>query len=607
MSIQVIPVQSALLPWFKISISRLILLIICFTKSWQAYGQYVGNRENHHEYIYIHLDNTLYVAGESMRYKVYMLDLATENRESCSKILYFSLTGINDQISINWRINLTGKPIYGNYMLPTDLPTGHYLLTAYTNWMRNGSSDSLFTRSLLIVNLTESTPSQFMFGKTAYPAANSWHALSHHDVSLKLKTSKPTYTVHEPVELEMNLNSRLANIAGAELSVSVSAETPFMELLDEPPGDDTLLPNNQSIIASLNSGNLSANSGLLPCKYRVEDKGFILIGWIKSRKNNSPLANGEILLAITDSISPRILGSLTDSNGRFLFYLNQQYDNRQLIFQLAHPFKSEDFFWEFDLKAVEIPSRSIIPYILLPGEIDYISKIKDIRLIEAIYADHTVVESQGKAMEGVNYFRPAQRIIFPRDYADMVNFKEIADNIIPELRFGFRKGEFFMLVLSNRANEWRKSNMVLLNGVPFTDMNYISTLGTKDIQSIEVITATYLMGGITLQGLVSIYTYSNSIPENYLKNHTILFKNTVIANDTNGYAVVQSNSGSSDAHLPNFSSILYWNPSVHITCDATMVIEFPASMLTGKYTATIEGLTTGGFPVRATASFKVIE
>ena len=75
----------------------------------------------------------------------------------------------------------------------------------------------------------------------------------------------------------------------------------------------------------------------------MEDKAFILSGLLKNRKDNTPLANEHLLLSFIDSISPKIMYSHTDSAGRFLFYINKMYDNKELFFQIVSKPKSSDF------------------------------------------------------------------------------------------------------------------------------------------------------------------------------------------------------------------------------------------------------------------------
>ena len=54
-----------------------------------------------------------------------------------------------------WRINFSGGPVAGSLSLPNDIRAGMYVLTAYTNWMKNGSSETFYSQKICIMNLSE--------------------------------------------------------------------------------------------------------------------------------------------------------------------------------------------------------------------------------------------------------------------------------------------------------------------------------------------------------------------------------------------------------------------------------------------------------------------
>ena len=149
--------------------------------------------------------------------------------------------------------------------------------------------------------------------------------------------------------------------------------------------------------------------------------------------------------------------------------------------------------------------------------------------------------------------------------------------------------------------------MVILNGVPFTDLAYIATLGTKDIKRIEVISSNFMVGDITFPGFVSIYTNDNKIPEIYLKNSSVTYKNTVISKIMGGEKIFNEQEENTSKHLPDFRNNLYWKPGIIVTGKEAIVLEFPVSKLTGKYIVSIQGLTLFGQPVSGNTSFEVKE
>lgn len=562
------------------------------------------------EVVYVHLDKLVYVTGESIRYKVYTVDATMPGKKPCSKILYFTLTSTGDKSMVNWRINLQDNTASGHFIVPDNLKSGLYVLHAYTNWMRNGPPDDDYIQNLLIVNLSESTPANLMFFRPGVTTTEDPRTVKQSGVSLELRTSKSSYAANDLVQLEIFLHSDSQDSIRADLSVSVSAETPFKELLGQkdivnaiPLLSELTIKDNNTDPGGSNPQEKTASS----CLYRMEDKGFILTGQIKRRSDNAPLVNGKILLSVIDSLSPKIIYAQTDSGGGFLIYLSKIYDNKELILQLEDQSLRHDYYWDLDKKSREANHRTPVQYTLQKDEMDFLDASKNIRLIEAIYADQQVADQHEIVTAGASYFSPPDRVLYPGEYADLVNFKEMADNIIPEVKFTNRNNNFYLQVLNTRSVVWNDNKLILLNGVPFTDLAYISTLGTKDIKRIEVISSGFILGDMTLPGLVSFYTHDNKIPEAYIKNNTVTYENTVIKQDAVNKDTAERGKGTSGEHFPDFRNTLYWEPAVTITKNRNLVVEFPASRLSGIFTINVQGLTTEGHPVAATTTFEVKE
>ena len=310
-------------------------------------------------------------------------------------------------------------------------------------------------------------------------------------------------------------------------------------------------------------------------------------------------------MSVIDSLEPRLLFTPTDSAGEFHFFLSRNYDNRELILQLADPSKNNLCKIELFSKTVKITDTASVPFVLEPEAADFLQTAKNLRLIEAIYSGQQPVEPPPLAGPGMNYFSLPDKTIIPADYAEMRNFREIASNIIPEVRFGIRNERFFLQVLSP-ANTWKDNRIVLLNGVPFTDLAYVSTLGTKDIKRIEIIKDNILIGDLTFPGLMSIYTHDRAVPDNYLKGQTVRYQNSVLP------GLETENEGDVDKKLhdklyPDFRHCLLWSPFVQISKNNKTLIEFPASGFTGRFRIDVQGLTYEGYPVSASKSIVITE
>jgi hypothetical protein len=117
----------------------------------------------------------------------------------------------------------------------------------------------------------------------------------------------------------------------------------------------------------------------------------------------------------------------------------------------------------------------------------------------------------------------------------------------------------------------------------------------------------FFLGDLTLPGLVSIYTYDRKVADNYLKNNTLRYENTVITDGSAGGFVAEEPGYVFSDHYPDFRHTLLWKPDVQVTGSENLVIEFPVSKLSGTYQINVRGLTSLGYPLSTTATFEVNE
>ncbi|MFH0841519.1 MAG: hypothetical protein V1903_02745 [Bacteroidota bacterium] len=399
------------------------------------------------------------------------------------------------------------------------------------------------------------------------------------------------YRKNDIVVLEINVDNLQPNDT-ANLSLSVTNDSPFSGIL-----------NNTSIIEQFDR--YKEINGK-PCLNGLENYAYMLNGRVLKKNDGSPVRDAGILLAVIDSVSPKIMYSASDSEGAFRFYLNQFYDNKEIILQLADNTENLDIYWDIGEKSYPYSRSSDIPVPLSDKQVASLNQTKDIRLIEIVYTEEMIRGKIPQTMSGVSYLSCPDIIIVPADYTEMVNFKEITLNIIPALRLKNHNDNYYIQAFNVSNGALSENNLVLLNGVPFRDINYIATLGTPDIRRIEIINSTrFLAGDLSYDAVISIYTHKVKLPETYIKNHTMVLQNTVAATDEENKNNEYVTPAQSRSHLPDFRSNLYWNPDLRVCGNNKVTIEFTTSQLTGKFHAKIEGITPSGIPLDASVSFSV--
>jgi hypothetical protein len=121
--------------------------LIRITRQFALYQQ-----QNLTEKVFMHLDRPLYVSGETMWFKLYVVDGATNKPLALSKVAYVEVINKDQQPVLQTKIALHEGGGHGSLVVPVTLPAGNYVVRAYTNWMKNKSPEYFFQRPITLIN-----------------------------------------------------------------------------------------------------------------------------------------------------------------------------------------------------------------------------------------------------------------------------------------------------------------------------------------------------------------------------------------------------------------------------------------------------------------------
>ncbi|MDR6784405.1 hypothetical protein ABIE26_002206 [Pedobacter africanus] len=160
-----------------------LLMLFCFL-SISASGQSVGEPMIHdvkqikavvdsarknkpQERLYLHLDKFNYLSADTIWFKAYLLEGPYLMPSTKSGIFYVELVDELSNVISRMKFPVRYGLGWGNIGLAEkDLPTGHYVLRAYTNWMLNFGEEAVYTTSIYISNMgSVATKRAFNSGK----------------------------------------------------------------------------------------------------------------------------------------------------------------------------------------------------------------------------------------------------------------------------------------------------------------------------------------------------------------------------------------------------------------------------------------------------------
>lgn len=110
------------------------------------------------EKVYVHTDKGFYLAGEILWFKVYYVNGNNNKPVDLSKVAYVELLDKEHKPVMQGKVALSGGHGSGSFYLPSSVNSGHYILRAYTNWMKNFGADCFYEQQVAIVNSLKPLP-----------------------------------------------------------------------------------------------------------------------------------------------------------------------------------------------------------------------------------------------------------------------------------------------------------------------------------------------------------------------------------------------------------------------------------------------------------------
>lgn len=112
------------------------------------------------EKVFVHTDQTCYLAGETLWFKIYVVNSKTHQLSDLSKVAYIEILDVNDKPVIQSKVEIAGGTGYGNLFIPASVNSGNYTFRCYTQWMRNFDASFFFVQPISLINTFVKIPTK---------------------------------------------------------------------------------------------------------------------------------------------------------------------------------------------------------------------------------------------------------------------------------------------------------------------------------------------------------------------------------------------------------------------------------------------------------------
>ena len=545
------------------------------------------------EEIYLQTDRDLYVVGEQLWIKVYKLDALGNKPDNFSKVVYIELLNQTGYPVNQIKLHVPDKSGSVGLTLSDTLSSGNYLLRAYTSWMKNYPAGDFSFRTISLINPFRDMENIGVRSPiTVSEGRDTFHRVqTDKDLFLELNFDSSTYGTRERSKANIKATDSSGNPVKADLSVSISKSclyndhrTNIQDLVHSPGQEEPGFP--AQYVPEL--------EGVPELGFMPELEGVVLGGTMLNSLSDEPIVNEDIVLSIVGKTA-RCQVYRTRDKGEFYFNLDDL-GVQEIVIQPADSSVSDyyvelepDFHNGYDHP---LPGSFYLDTTRLQALNQGIINMQ----IQNIYKPYRQSNAAGTPdVSEIDFYGEPEYRIQISDYILLKNTREVIKEIVPKVSVRVKDG-LSSLWVDNGNNDPNFENkpLVLVDGVPFDDVDQILNISINEMERIEVINLRFFLDGHMFEGIIHFVTDEGRMAG--LEFDRSIFRQAYAAfsEESCFRSPVYSNDSLKNSPLADFRNTLYWNPDLQTLEDGSSSFEFYTSDDTGDYTVIVEGISPDG-------------
>jgi hypothetical protein len=178
------------------------------------------------------------------------------------------------------------------------------------------------------------------------------------------------------------------------------------------------------------------------------------------------------------------------------------------------------------------------------------------------------------------------------DYVRFTTVEEVLREYVSSIAVLKRQGKFDIKIFD--VDKLLGRPLILLDGVPVFDEDKIFKVDPLKIRKLEMVTKNYRYGPAFFDGVMGFSTYKDDRANFEIDPHAVVLDYEGLQQERKFYSPVYDSDTQINSTIPDFRSVLYWNPSVYTNQDGKVDLSFYTSDKPGKYIGIIEGITSSG-------------
>ncbi len=550
--------------------------------------------QEYREGIFLHLDRSYYLAGESILYTIYCVEEETGKPSKASALAHVELLDREGGVIRQAKVRLSRGVGWGRLIIPGDCSSQEHIIRCYTSWMRNFGPESYHYSPVLLINPEK--PYQPLTGSDSLEVE---HAAPPPGATLNIRARglQGTYGPRDSIVFTLETQAPAGFPPRSRLSLSITRSGAF-----------NLQALSNSFVPGLPGSGRPGSPGQSSEKQYLPDlEGVQVTGSILHRGSRQVVAGDPVILSFIDTVTEIYL-SRTDEEGRFRFDLNGLTGKKDMIIQSLGG--NGDILITIDPDFSQEPVPKINWSSLdQEGMDEMFGEMLLSQQLSQVYGtdktgDPGVSRVPAPRKQVLPFYGHHDHRIVMEKFIKLPVMEEVFRELGKRVFLVREKGEYRVAILDLKTNRIIGDQpFFFLDGVPFFDSRKLLELDPSQIKSISLKSTRYFMGDLVMDGIIDIRSRKGDASLIEFPRSAVRQYFQALASSGHLSTTLP---GGGDPHIPLYRTTLLYHPPFETGPGEKSTIVLQAPDAAGSYDIILKGICDDGRRIEEHLTFSVV-
>jgi hypothetical protein len=297
-------------------------------------------------------------------------------------------------------------------------------------------------------------------------------------------------------------------------------------------------------------------------------------------------------------------GANSDSTGRLIFNTKDFYGPNEIVLQTNNELDSNLTITLKSPFSEQFSATPLAEFKVSPAQLDLLQSHSLSMQVRNTFAADQLRRYYDPGIDSTAFYGRPSKVYKLDNYTRFTTMEEVLREFVPEVSV-FRARKNYQLKVVTEKRFLEANPLVLLDGVPYFNMDQVMQLDPLKIKSMDLVNHKYFWGPTVSQGIIKLNTYKNDLAGMEIDPRAIVLDYEGMQLQREFYSPLYETADQKSSRVPDFRNVLYWSPNLTTDQQGNGNISFYTSDQTGHYIGVIEGISEDGIPGRKVFTFEV--